>query len=276
MLVSKAEHTVLDQAGVPVTHRTGAVRPSPRGDPEATPDRVWRSHETKPADREQGTILVIAENSGMLIRPTVPEKSAEHMPRILIVDDDSAVRSLFDHALAEDGYLVTAVGTYAQAVAAARNSTFDAIVTDLSLLDIDGIDAIRNFRSDFPWTEILAVSGYMAGCVPDVVLAAGAAACLAKPATPRELREAVHRLLDPGGRWQTMILNRRGFRVVSKDDGALPGCRLHSARLRARTGRAPFAPVAAAGGTITPARGLLNRDAAQRRQPKVRPPRRRE
>ena len=125
--------------------------------------------------------------------------AADGCPRILIVDDDPAVRALFARFLAEDGYHVTALGNYREAWAAVRETTYEVIVMDLSLQDIDGIEAIRNFHSCFPWMKILSVSGYMAGCVPSLVLSAGATATLGKPATSWQLRAAVYHLLDPAG-----------------------------------------------------------------------------
>ena len=154
-----------------------------------------------------------------VVRLKVPERRSLYLPRILILDDEPAVRTSFERSLAEDGYLVTTVGTCREALAAAHKATFDVIVADLSLPDIDDVEAIRSFRSDFPWMKILATSGYMAGCLPSVVLNAGAAAVLAKPATPRELRQAVYRLLDPTGRWQSVTLSVEGFRAVSAEDG---------------------------------------------------------
>ncbi|MGC9952473.1 MAG: response regulator transcription factor [Bryobacteraceae bacterium] len=126
---------------------------------------------------------------------------AADLPRILVLDDEPAVRALFDQFLAEDGYQVTAMGNYREAWAAAKETMYEVIVVDLSLLDIDGIEAIRNFRSAFPRMKILAVSGYMTGCVPSLALRAGATSTLGKPATSWQLREAVYRLLNPTAAW---------------------------------------------------------------------------
>jgi DNA-binding response OmpR family regulator len=169
--------------------------------------------------RGVGVLFLCGIVEAGVIRLRVPERRPECAPRILIVDGEPAVRGLFDRYLAEDGYHVTAVETCAQALAAAQKTTFDVIVVDLTLPDIDGIEAIRNFRNDFPSMKILAVSGDMAGCVPSLVLSAGATAILGKPATSWELREAVYRLLDPVGRWHAVTLSAEGFRAVSAEDG---------------------------------------------------------
>ena len=181
------------------------------------------------ADSEQIERMSLTRGVGVLflcgivedgvIRLRLPSESVEYAPRILIVEDEPAVRALFERQLGEDGYHVTAAETCQQALTAARKTTFNVVVMDLSLPDIDGIEAIRQFRSDFPWMKILAVSGYMTACVPSLVLSAGATAVLAKPATEWELREAVYRLLDPAGRWHGVTLSAEGFRAVSTEDG---------------------------------------------------------
>lgn len=149
-----------------------------------------------------------------VVRLRVPERRLEQAPRILIVDVEPAVRALFDRHLSEDGYYVTAVETGWQAVVAAQETTFDVIVLDLSLADIDGVVAIRRFRSDFPWMKILAVSGNMTQSLSSMALDAGAAAVVARAATSWELREAVYRLLDPAGRWHDVMLSAEEFRAA--------------------------------------------------------------
>ena len=124
-----------------------------------------------------------------------------YAPRILIVDDEPAERHLFERVLSEDGYLVTAVGTGREALAAARYVSYDVMVVDLSLPDIDGNEVIAEIRSEFPWIGALAVSGYITAHTPKSVTA-GVTAALGKPINPRELRMAVYRMLDPSGRWQ--------------------------------------------------------------------------
>jgi CheY-like chemotaxis protein len=122
-------------------------------------------------------------------------------PRILIVDDEPAVRALFDRVLAQDGYHLTLVGTAREALMAIQNTTFDLAVVDLSLPDEDGTVLVRQIRFIAPDVKILAISGFMAEFMPVVLIAAGATAPSAKPMTPRTLRAAVYRALDPSAAW---------------------------------------------------------------------------
>jgi CheY-like chemotaxis protein len=121
-----------------------------------------------------------------------------YAPQILVVEDEPAVRNLLDRALAEDGYLVTAVGTARQALQAVRDAAFEVIILDMSLPDADGLDVLRQIRLDIPEVQVLAFSGMMVGAMLSLARAAGADATLAKPTTSRKLREVVYGLLDLG------------------------------------------------------------------------------
>lgn len=124
-----------------------------------------------------------------------------YAPRILIVEDEPTVRSLFEEVLSGDGYYITAVGTARHALHTLRNFEFDLVILDMSLPDRDGAELLGHIRSESPHLKILAASGFMAGGMHEVATSAGATATLMKPTTPSELLRAVYRLLDPSGTW---------------------------------------------------------------------------
>ena len=126
----------------------------------------------------------------------------KYAPHILVVDDELTVRTFLDRIFSEDGYSVDAVGTVRQALRALCDHTFEVAVVDLSLPDGDGLDLVRQMRAAAPYLAILATSGFLVGNMAHVVLAAGATATLAKPATPNELLKAVYHLLEPSGQWR--------------------------------------------------------------------------
>ena len=124
-----------------------------------------------------------------------------YAPRILIVDDEPAVRAFFERTLSEDGYYVTAVGTARQGLRALSDGEFEVVVLDLSLPDGNGLDIMRQIRGEHPHLRILATSGFMVGDMPRIAEAAGASATLMKPTLPPKLLNTVYRLLDPSGQW---------------------------------------------------------------------------
>jgi CheY-like chemotaxis protein len=121
--------------------------------------------------------------------------------KVLIVEDEPAVRRLFQRILSEGGYQVQVSGTGRHARLLLRDSTFDLVLADMSLPDVDGPDLIRDIVADYPFVRILACSGTMLGSMRELALGAGAAAVFEKPITARKLLEAVSRVIDPTCSW---------------------------------------------------------------------------
>ncbi len=68
--------------------------------------------------------------------------------RILVVEDDEAIRELVSTALRFTGFTVETSATGSSALAEARNSTFDLLVLDVNLPDVDGFAVCRKLRQD--------------------------------------------------------------------------------------------------------------------------------
>jgi DNA-binding response OmpR family regulator len=74
------------------------------------------------------------------------------MVRLLLVEDDPAIRSTLTRGLAEHGAVVSAVGSAVEAIKALAAERPDAVVLDLGLPDLDGSDVLTMIRatSDVP------------------------------------------------------------------------------------------------------------------------------
>jgi DNA-binding response OmpR family regulator len=68
------------------------------------------------------------------------------MPSVLLVEDDPVVRSAVTRALTALGNAVTPVGTALDALREITSGSFDVVVLDLGLPDMDGGDALRMMR----------------------------------------------------------------------------------------------------------------------------------
>ncbi len=115
--------------------------------------------------------------------------------RILVVDDDHAVRRSIDRALRLDGYDVVAVATGGEALEALAIGPLDAVILDLGLPDIDGLTVCRNMRSAGDDTPVLMLTARDA--IDDRVqgLDAGADDYLVKPFALAELLARLRALL---------------------------------------------------------------------------------
>lgn len=112
---------------------------------------------------------------------------------VLLVDDESAIRTLFAASLRRGGYHVVEAEDGEDAIAAARKAErIDVVVTDIRMPKMDGISMANALREAHPGIRIVFVSGY-----PTDLTALGPNSCmLAKPFLSADLMKAVHQLTD--------------------------------------------------------------------------------
>ncbi|MEH8018520.1 response regulator [Rheinheimera muenzenbergensis] len=72
--------------------------------------------------------------------------------RLLLVEDDVALREGLQQALTIQGFAVNAVATGGQALAVARSGDCDCVILDLGLPDIDGLTVLKQLRQK--WTRL--------------------------------------------------------------------------------------------------------------------------
>ncbi|MGO9458387.1 MAG: response regulator transcription factor [Acidimicrobiales bacterium] len=115
--------------------------------------------------------------------------------RILVVDDDPGVRSSLERALRLEGYEVEAAPDGTTALRSLAVSPPDAVVLDLGLPDVDGLEVCRRLRSTGDDTPVLILTARDA--VDDRVhgLDAGADDYLVKPFALAELLARLRALL---------------------------------------------------------------------------------
>ena len=84
------------------------------------------------------------------------------MARILLAEDDGAVRSFVSRALAHRGHAVTAVEDGLLALEALGEAGFDLLITDIVMPGLDGIALALKVARDRPNLPILMMTGYSA------------------------------------------------------------------------------------------------------------------
>ena len=116
------------------------------------------------------------------------EMSTEDAVRLLIVDDDEAIRSFFAEIFPEERFIVDCVANGEEAALKLAQSTFDVVVTDLCMPKMDGIRLIQEIQKLDPTTTVVAITGF--GTIKDAVslMKAGAYDVLTKPFSLDEIR----------------------------------------------------------------------------------------
>jgi len=101
--------------------------------------------------------------------------------RILIVEDEAKMASLLRRGLGEEGLSVDIAPSGEEALWMARAVEYDAIVLDLMLPGIDGVEVCRHLRADHVWSPVLMLTARTAVEDRIVGLDSGADDYLSKP-----------------------------------------------------------------------------------------------
>lgn len=111
--------------------------------------------------------------------------------RVLVVDDEEAIRRVVRSLLREVDCLVDVAGNGREALRILLEKDFDVAVVDLQMPDMGGTEFLREARSIWPWLGMVILSGRIE---EDALVEArrfGVTRALGKPVEVRQLREAV-------------------------------------------------------------------------------------
>lgn len=120
------------------------------------------------------------------------------MPRILVAEDDEAVREFVSRALTLQGYEVTAVTDGGQALEALDGGPYDLLLTDIVMPGMDGIALALKVAKDHPALPVLLMTGYAAERQRAHNLDALISRVLLKPFSLKEVCGAVADVLADG------------------------------------------------------------------------------
>ncbi len=166
---------------------------------------------------QQIELVPLNEDSEVLVvlvrkRIAAARASVSHAPMLLIVDDDADIQRIVMLRLQQDGYRVVQAMNGAEALIAAQKQTFDLIILDLLLPDIDGFSVLGALRARTAsvTTPIILLSAR--DSAPEKVrgFQLGADDYVTKPFSPAELQARV----------------RAALRRYEREAGANPSTRL--------------------------------------------------
>lgn len=80
--------------------------------------------------------------------------------KILIVDDEKLMRMSLEDRLAKEGYAVTSLSNAIEGIKVLQSTNFDAVITDLRLPKMDGIDFLREIKKISPDTVVIIMTAY--------------------------------------------------------------------------------------------------------------------
>ena len=121
------------------------------------------------------------------------------MSRILIIEDDAAIREMLVRRLSLRGYTVEQAPNGEAGLAMIRASAPDAVVLDHGLPGISGWDVVRTLRAEpaFATLPVIALTAHAGEPSRRDALAAGCSAFLTKPVDMKALENELRRHLHP-------------------------------------------------------------------------------
>ena len=122
--------------------------------------------------------------------------------KILVVDDEMSIRSLFEEVLSDAGYDVRLAENGERALDILQEEDIDVIFLDLRLFGMNGIELCRNIRKTNPLAMIYAMTGWAALFEIEECREAGFDDYFTKPVSAEMLSTAVKDAFEKLGRWK--------------------------------------------------------------------------
>ena len=148
---------------------------------------------------------VLGEGTHFIQKPFSPEDLAGKVrtvlgtpapaARILVVDDEAAVRSYLRAVLEKGGYVVSEAADGKEAVRLALSKPLELVITDLVMPEQEGIETIQTLRRRIPGVGIIAISGAFGGQFLSTAKILGADQVLGKPVSAEVLLAKVAEVL---------------------------------------------------------------------------------
>ena len=119
------------------------------------------------------------------------EKKMDQRYEILIVDDEPIVGERLSATLSRDGHEVEAYSDPAEALHRVASKTFDIVICDIRMGEIDGLQVMERVLGDSPGTKFIMITGYATLELARESLTKGAFDFIAKPFKLGEIRKTI-------------------------------------------------------------------------------------
>lgn len=116
--------------------------------------------------------------------------------KLLVIDDESIVRTSCKRVLSPEGYEVRLAANAFEGIRLMEEEQFDVVLTDLKMPDMDGITVLETIKERWPETQVIVITGYQTVDTAVKSIKLGAFDYIEKPFTPDALLSAVAAAMD--------------------------------------------------------------------------------
>jgi len=149
-----------------------------------------------PADLERGLASLWISHSPKIILLKGPETSEMESANILVIDDERVICEGCRMSLSEKGHTVDICMSGKAGLEAVMEGTYDLVLLDMKLPDLDGMDILKTVRKTKPSVYVIVMTGYSTVQNAVEAMKIGAFDYLSKPFTEDELVVAVDKAAE--------------------------------------------------------------------------------
>lgn len=147
----------------------------------------------------------------------------EKLKNILLVDDDVDTCTLLTRLLEKHSYSVRAAHSGRSALTMVKEQSFDAVLCDFRLGDMDGIELLSGFKALAPDLPVIIITGYSDIRTAVNVIQSGAFDYIAKPLIPEEILHQLKKAIDSKGQKQSSGSKKTAHEAKSKPSEFVEG-----------------------------------------------------
>src|SRR6202158_1196967 len=118
------------------------------------------------------------------------EKAMNASRKVLVVDDDPAVRKSIDRVLTGKGYAVITAENGEEALRKLNEEKYDLVYTDIRMPGISGLEVAEQVKARKPWTPVVIITGYGTDAAEARAKAAGVSSFVHKPLSPAMIEDS--------------------------------------------------------------------------------------
>ncbi|HTR45717.1 MAG TPA: endopeptidase La [Thermodesulfovibrionales bacterium] len=179
-------------------------------------DLPWNSRTEDNLDLARAEKILNERHYGL---DAVKDRILEHLavkimirnrkPRVLVVDDEEVARKNLEHVLRKEDYSVVTAADGAEAIGILATSEFDAVLTDLRMERVSGIDLLEKVKIKHPETKVIVITAYASVESAIEAMKKGAFHYITKPFKLDEVRSVLRQAFEtrvPGVSTKGLVL----------------------------------------------------------------------
>ena len=114
----------------------------------------------------------------------------------MVIDDEENICKSCEASLTEDGHEVKTFNSAIEGLKRIKEESFDLVLLDLKMPEMDGIEVLRKIKEDYPETIVVMITGYATVDTAVTSMKLGAFDYVSKPFTANELSVVVERAFE--------------------------------------------------------------------------------